>query len=61
MQNSITVMFKNQFGTETIVPVCETAKHFASIAGTKTLSKPVIASIKQLGFVVNVQQTVRTI
>lgn len=38
------------YGTERIYPACVQAEHFASIAGTKTLSRDNIAHIKALGF-----------
>ena len=55
------VKFKNQFGVDTIVPACPTAELFASIAGTKTLTKPTIDSIKSLGYSVEVVQEIRSI
>lgn len=63
MSNSqnITVAIKNQYGVRTVVPVCDRAKLFAIIAGTKTFSKPAIDSIRALGFEVEVQQVVETV
>lgn len=53
---NITVEIKNVYGNNTVYPVCNTAKIFADIAGTKTLTFETIQSIKALGFKVIVQQ-----
>lgn len=52
--DSIKVKITSQFGNERIFPVCEKADLFASIAGTKTLTRSNIAYIKALGFDVDV-------
>lgn len=51
----ITVRVTNVYGQKTVYPVCETAKIFADIAGTKTLKPTTINSIKALGYTINVQ------
>lgn len=53
---SITVKIKDQYGQQTIVPVCRAAQIFAEIAGTKTLTSKTIQTIKALGYEVKVQQ-----
>lgn len=52
----IIVKITQNYGTEAIYPVCEAAKTFARMAGTKTLTRSTIALIKRLGYAVNVQQ-----
>ena len=42
---NITVKFKDVYGNRLVYPVCDNAQHFASIAGTKTLSDSVIKTI----------------
>ena len=53
---TITVQIKNVYGNETIYPVCEKAKAFANIAGTRTLTRHVIEQVKQMGFSITVAQ-----
>jgi len=53
----ITIKIVNQFGNNTVVPVCDTAKLLAQLANTKTLSPMSITLIKKLGYTVNVEQT----
>ena len=53
---SITVQVKNVYGNELIYPVCEQARLFADIAGTKTLSRTVVSQIKRLGYTIQVEQ-----
>lgn len=57
MPNVITVRIANQYGTEVIHPVCEQAKLFAAIAGTKTLTKDTLLNIKRLGYGITLQPT----
>jgi hypothetical protein len=52
---SITVTIKHVYGNELIYPVCDKSKVFADIAGTKTLSRTVVAQIKRLGYSIEVQ------
>lgn len=51
----ITVQIKQQYGQQRIFPICDTAKTFATIAGTKCLDKGKLAQIESLGYVVHVQ------
>ncbi len=57
MSNTILVRLEQQYGQQVVVPACRTGQLFAQIAGTKTLTKPTIELIKQLGYVVRVEQT----
>ena len=50
----ITVSVKSVYGNEQIYPVCEQAKLFAALAGTKTLTNQSLRLIKQLGYKINV-------
>ena len=52
----IQVEIKAVYGNESIYPACETSKLFASIAGTKTLTRNAIRDIKALGYGVEVKQ-----
>jgi hypothetical protein len=52
---SIIVRITSVYGQRTVYPVCDIAKTFATIAGTKTLKPDTISSIKKLGYEINVQ------
>ncbi len=52
----ITVRITSNFGNRAIYPVCGTAKKFADMLGTKTLTDRAIEQIKGLGYEVRVQQ-----
>ena len=52
----ITVRITSVYGAKTVYPVCETAKIFADIAGTKTLKPETINLIKKLGYTINIAQ-----
>lgn len=46
----IEVIIEPQYGKWVYYPMCEKAKAFAAIAGTKTLTEPTLAQIKKLGY-----------
>ena len=48
------VLVRVVYGCETAYPVCDKAKLFAKIAGTKTLGPTVLSSIKALGYEIEV-------
>jgi len=52
----ITVTIREVYGIKTVYPVCITAKVFASIAGTKTLTLATLKKIEALGYSI-MQQT----
>ena len=54
MLKGIKVSIKNVYGSDIIYPICDTAKEFASIAGTKSLASRTIKSIRRLGYSVEV-------
>jgi len=51
-QPTIDIEIRDVYGVRTAYPVCETARTFASIAGTKTLTKETLSYIKDLGYAV---------
>lgn len=51
---NITVTVREVYGVRTIYPACETAKLLARLAGTKTLTRAALETIKALGYTVNV-------
>ena len=50
----IEVRVKDVYGNQMIYPVCDAAKVFAAIAGTKTLTQPTLLLIKQLGYDISI-------
>jgi hypothetical protein len=46
----IEVIIEPQYGRWVYYPVCDGAKAFAAIAGTKTLTEPTLVQIKKLGY-----------
>mgnify|MGYP003626224649 FL=1 len=55
---NITVKVRNNYGKRVIYPVCQSAKSFARIAGTASLTMDAITLIKQLGYEVQVEQEI---
>jgi len=52
----ITIEIKNVYGEDKAYPVCEKAKLFTDIAGTKTLRPSDLNYIQQLGYKISVKQ-----
>ena len=46
----IEIISRNVYGNRVIYPHCATARNFARIAGTKTLTLAALQQIKNLGF-----------
>jgi hypothetical protein len=44
------VEIKNVYGVQTVYPVCDQAKFFAALAGTKTLTAQAVKLIRQAGY-----------
>lgn len=53
---SITIEIRTVYGNRSIYPVCDTARLFAQIAGTKTLTASALDVIRSLGYQVQVKQ-----
>jgi hypothetical protein len=51
---TITVTVRDIYGIPTIYPACETSKLLARLAGTKTLTRQALETIKSLGYTVTV-------
>ena len=54
---NITVEIKSVYGEIKVYPVCEKAKAFALIAGTKTLTAGTLKLVRELGYTVKQQHT----
>lgn len=52
----IIIQVKSNYGALTAYPICPTAKAFAEIAGTKTLTHQALQIIERMGYEI-VQQT----
>lgn len=50
----IKVNIKNVYGNELVYPVCEKALLLAKLAGRKTFTDRDIATIKELGYIIEV-------
>ena len=59
IMGSIIVESRSVYGEWKVYPVCELAKHFAAIAGTKTLTHAVLCRIEAMGFVIHDRSAVR--
>lgn len=50
------VQIRDVYGKPTIYPVNDTARLLANLAGTKTLTREALETIRRLGYTVTVQQ-----
>ena len=50
--STITVTVRRVYGNPVIYPACQTARHFAAIAGTKTLTLDALRRIKAMGYTI---------
>jgi hypothetical protein len=55
---NIEVEVRDVYGQTVFYPMCNTAKLFAQIAGTKTLTTDVLNKIKELGYSVSATRIV---
>jgi hypothetical protein len=56
LDNEITIHIRNVYGEDKAYPVCEKAKLFTDIAGTKTLRPCDLNYIQALGYKISVKQ-----
>lgn len=57
MNDTIRVTLGQQYGQEVVRPACTKAEIFCQIAGTKTLTRQLVAQVKSLGYKVEVMPT----
>lgn len=55
---NITIEIKNVYGCDKFYPACDKSKLIAQLAGTKTLTRHNLNTIKALGYTVSVAQKV---
>lgn len=58
---TITIEIRDIYGIRTIYPACDTARLFARLAGTKTITRHALETIRALGYTVEVKQPEVTI
>jgi hypothetical protein len=54
MTKTIQIQIRNVYGNEQAYPVCDAAKTFAEIAGSKTLTPATLRKIQRLGYEIEV-------
>lgn len=52
----ITVQIRTVYGVEQVYPVCDQARMFAAVAGTKTLTHSALQAIEAGGHTIQIQQ-----
>ena len=55
---NITIEVRDVYGQVKFYPTCDSAKLFADIAGTKTLTADALKKIEALGYVVTATRTI---
>ena len=58
---NVQVTVKVVYGEERIYPDCDIARGFCDIAGTKTLTRQAIATIKKMGYTIIVNSAIVTL
>ena len=53
----ITIRCEKNYGVEVFYPACKQSELFASIAGTKTLTRATLRDIDLLGYEIEIKQT----
>ena len=61
VQQPCRVQYRNQYGTEVLMPLCDITKEFAALTGCKTLTKPTVDAMKRLGYIFEVVQEQRSV
>lgn len=52
----ITIEIRDIYGIRTIYPACQTSRLLARLAGTKTITRHALETIKALGYTVEIKQ-----
>ena len=55
---NITVRVTNNYGVTVVYPACEQSKLLAQLAGTRTLTRHALDTIRKLGYSIEVYQPV---
>lgn len=58
---TITIEIRDIYGIRTIYPACQTSRLLARLAGTKTITRHALETIKALGYAVEIKQPEVTI
>jgi hypothetical protein len=58
---TITIEIRDIYGIRTIYPACDKSRLLARLAGTKTITRHALETIKALGYTVEVKQSEMTI
>ena len=56
LMKEVTIEVKDVYGKQMFYPVCDKAKVFADLAGTKSLTEGAIKQIMKLGYKINTTQ-----
>lgn len=56
MIEPVMIEIRHVYGVATAYPVCDTAKLLARLAGTKTLTAEALATIRALGYRIDIRQ-----
>lgn len=53
---TITIEIRDIYGIRTIYPACQTSRLLARLAGTKTITRHALETIRALGYTVEIKQ-----